>query len=115
MPDDLSKRGGQDRKRIDVTQDYELQSWSEKFAVSREQLKEAVQAVGDSADAVERYLAGGRSGDSSSQSKSGRGGAGSDGGGSERGSSDKGDDKRGERGSSGSEQGKSGNQGRGER
>jgi hypothetical protein len=114
MPDDLSKRGGQDRKRIDVTQDYELQSWSEKFAVSRDQLKEAVQAVGDNADAVERYLAGGRSGDSSSQSKPGRGRTGSDSGGSDRGSSDKGDDKRGERGSSGG-QGKSGGEGRGQR
>ena len=46
MPDDLSKRGGQDRDRIDVSQEHELQDWSEKFGVSRDRLKEAVQRVG---------------------------------------------------------------------
>jgi hypothetical protein len=79
MPDDLSKRGGQDRKRIDVSQEHELRSWSEKFSVSREQLKEAVQAVGDSADDVQRYL--GRGGDRGGKA----GGSGSERGGSGRG------------------------------
>lgn len=56
MADDLNNRGGQDRKRIDVNQDYELRDWSKKFGVSPEQLKEAVQAVGDRADKVEQHL-----------------------------------------------------------
>lgn len=54
--DDKNQRGGQDRKRIDVNEDYELRDWSEKFNVSREKLKEAVQAVGTYADDVENYL-----------------------------------------------------------
>lgn len=56
MADDPRKRGGQDRQRIDVTQDHELRSWSERFGVSKEQLKEAVQAVGDRAAKVEAHL-----------------------------------------------------------
>jgi hypothetical protein len=56
MPDDLKQRGGQERKRIDVNQDHELRDWAEKFGVSKEQLKEAVQAVGDRADKVADHL-----------------------------------------------------------
>ena len=58
MPDDKTKRGGQDRTRIDINEDYELRDWSEKFGVSKERLKEAVQAVGDRAADVEHYLKG---------------------------------------------------------
>lgn len=32
MADDLSKRGPQDRSRINVNQDYELQYWSKNLA-----------------------------------------------------------------------------------
>jgi len=56
MADDLTQRGGQDRQRIDIGQDYELRDWSKKFGVTKEQLKEAVQAVGDRADKVEQHL-----------------------------------------------------------
>ena len=56
MPDNTSSSGGQDRQRIDVSQDYELRDWSKKFGVSPEALREAVEAVGDRADAVEEYL-----------------------------------------------------------
>jgi hypothetical protein len=42
MADDTSKRGGQDRTRIDVNEDCELRDWSKKFGVTPEQLKEAV-------------------------------------------------------------------------
>ena len=58
MPDNTQKTGGQDRKRINVNQDYELQDWSKKFGVTKERLKEAVQAVGDNAEKVEKYLKG---------------------------------------------------------
>ena len=71
MPDNTDKTGGQDRKRINVNQDYELQDWSKKFGVTKDRLKEAVQAVGDNAEKVERYLKGGdRSGSRSSGDKS---------------------------------------------
>jgi hypothetical protein len=54
--DDKTKRGGQDRKRVDVNEDYELRDWSEKFGVSQERLKEAVRTVGDKAADVEKHL-----------------------------------------------------------
>ncbi|HEX6706099.1 MAG TPA: DUF3606 domain-containing protein [Albitalea sp.] len=68
MSDDLKNRGGADRQRIDVNQDYELRDWSKKFGVTPERLKEAVQAVGDRAERVQEYLKGGeRSGGSSKE------------------------------------------------
>jgi hypothetical protein len=58
MPDDPKQRGGQDRDRIAVNQAHELRDWAKKFNVSPEQLKEAVEKVGDRADAVEKFLKG---------------------------------------------------------
>ena len=55
MPDDKSKPGGQDRKRINVNEDYELRDWAKKFGVSQDELKAAVKAVGDDAGAVEKH------------------------------------------------------------
>jgi hypothetical protein len=65
MSDDKQQRGGQDRQRINVNEDYELRDWSKKFGVSEQRLKEAVQAVGDRADKVQAYLGGGERGGSS--------------------------------------------------
>jgi hypothetical protein len=56
VADNLTKSGGQDRKRIDVNQAHELRDWSKKFGVSAERLKEAVKAVGTQADQVQAYL-----------------------------------------------------------
>ena len=56
MADNTSQRGGQDRSRINVHQDYELRYWSKAFDVTPEQLKEAVQKVGVSARAVAEAL-----------------------------------------------------------
>ena len=56
MPDDESKQGGQDRTRIHVNQHYELRDWADKFGVCPEEIKDAVKAVGDQANAVETYL-----------------------------------------------------------
>lgn len=58
MADDRSKSGGQDRTRINVHQDYEVRDWSRKFGVTAEQLKAAVKAVGNDANAVEMHLKG---------------------------------------------------------
>jgi hypothetical protein len=60
MSDDKSNTGGTDRKRINVNETYELRHWSKKFGVTPEQLKEAVAAVGTSADAVEKHFAKGK-------------------------------------------------------
>jgi len=56
MADDKDRRGPRDRERIDVNEDYELRYWSEKFGVSRDDLQQAVQRVGNKAADVERAL-----------------------------------------------------------
>lgn len=60
MADDKTQTRGADRKRINVNEDYELRDWSKKFNVTPDKLKEAVQAVGTSADAVEKHLRAGK-------------------------------------------------------
>ena len=71
MADDKTIAHGSDRNRININEDYELRVWSKKFDVSAEQLKEAVRAVGDHADAVEMHLKGSRaSSNASSQAAS---------------------------------------------
>ena len=56
MSDDKSKTGGQDRKRINVNEDYELRYWAETLGVAPARVVEAVSAVGDSAEAVREHL-----------------------------------------------------------
>ena len=56
MADDPSKRGSPDRQRINVHEDHELQYWSERFGVSRDELRSAVQHVGPMVHNVERHL-----------------------------------------------------------
>lgn len=46
MADDLKQTGRQDDERINPDQDHELAYWSEKFGVSRDELRKAVQAAG---------------------------------------------------------------------
>jgi hypothetical protein len=60
MADSKTNRNGPDRDRINVNQDYELRDWAKKFDATPEQIKEAVQAVGDRADKVEMHLKGSR-------------------------------------------------------
>jgi hypothetical protein len=56
MPDDKTKRGPQDRAKINVQEKYEMDYWSKKFGVTRDQLRSAVKKVGPAAEAVERKL-----------------------------------------------------------
>ncbi|MBF8753753.1 DUF3606 domain-containing protein [Pseudomonas guariconensis] len=56
MADDLSNRGPQDRSRINIEESWEVRYWSQKFGVSEQQLKDAVKAVGQSAEAVQKQL-----------------------------------------------------------
>ena len=58
MADDLTKRGGQDRERINVNQDHELRNWAHRLGVSVEALKKAVAAVGDRAEKVKAHFKG---------------------------------------------------------
>lgn len=56
MPDDTSKRGGQDRERISLNEDYEVKDWSRKFGVSTGELVNAVEQVGNHAKDVQDFL-----------------------------------------------------------
>jgi len=56
MSDDKTLRAPQDASRIAMGEDYEVDYWTNRFGVSRERLQQAVDAVGNRADAVESYL-----------------------------------------------------------
>lgn len=56
MSDDKSQRGPADASRINMGEDYEVQYWTKRFGVSREELQNAVDRAGVSADAVAREL-----------------------------------------------------------
>lgn len=56
MADDRTNRGPQDRSRINLSEDYEVRYWTDKFGVSKSQLEEAVRKAGASAAAVEEEL-----------------------------------------------------------
>ena len=58
MSDDKAKTGGQDRKRISLSDDYEVRDWAEKFGVGQDELRRAVEKVGPMADDVEAELKG---------------------------------------------------------
>ena len=55
MTDDITKTG-RDRKRISLEQDYEVRDWAMSLGCTEEELREAVKAVGNSADEVREYL-----------------------------------------------------------
>ena len=54
--DDKTKIGSPDRDLINTSENYEVEYWSKKFGVTAEQLKAAVKAVGNSAEAVKTRL-----------------------------------------------------------
>ena len=56
MPDDKTRTSGQDRTRISLEEDYEVRDWAKKFGVTPEQLRAAVDAVGNESSAVEAHL-----------------------------------------------------------
>ena len=58
MADDPNIRGQQDRSRINVDQAHELRYWSDKFGVTEQQLRDAVDAVGPMVDDVEKRIRG---------------------------------------------------------
>lgn len=53
---DRNPGGKGDRKLISLMQEHELDSWCRTFGCSRDQLRAAVAAVGNSAKAVRAYL-----------------------------------------------------------
>lgn len=57
MADDLSKRGLQDRSRINLSEEFEVEYRTRKLNLSAQDLRRAVEKVGNSAKAVEDDLA----------------------------------------------------------
>jgi hypothetical protein len=55
VPDDKTKTA-RDRRKIDLSQDYELRYWCAKFGVSEDKLHAAIERVGTNADEVAREL-----------------------------------------------------------
>lgn len=56
MSDD-TKKTGLDRKLISLEEDYEVRDWTRGLGCTPAQLREAVKAVGNSAEKVREYLA----------------------------------------------------------
>jgi hypothetical protein len=54
---DLTRRGLQDRSKINMQEAYEVKYWARELGVSRELLQKAVDKVGNSAAAVRKELA----------------------------------------------------------
>ena len=54
--DSTTNRGEPDRSRISLAQQHEVTYWTKRFGVSREELEDAVNLVGNSVTAVERHL-----------------------------------------------------------
>jgi len=58
MSDDLSKKGVQDRSRINMNEPHEVSYWTEKFGVTKEELQKAINRAGtNSAAEIQKALA----------------------------------------------------------
>jgi hypothetical protein len=55
MSDNTSKTG-LDRKLISLEEDYEVRDWTKSLGCTEPQLREAVKAVGNSAEKVREYV-----------------------------------------------------------
>ncbi|MGN7785821.1 DUF3606 domain-containing protein [Niabella sp. 22666] len=56
MTDDKTKNDARDRNQVAGGEDYEVDYIAKKHGVSREQVEEAIKAVGNERDKVEEYL-----------------------------------------------------------
>lgn len=56
MSDNKNVQDGRDRSRVDANESYELSYIEKKLGVSRDQVKQAIAAVGSNRDKVEEYL-----------------------------------------------------------
>ena len=56
MGDDLSRKGPEDRSKVNLTEDWERRYWAKTFEVTEEELKEAVAAVGPQVDSLRTHF-----------------------------------------------------------
>jgi hypothetical protein len=60
MADNKDLRDGRDRQRVAGNEEYEVQYLAEKLNVSAEEVREAIEKVGNSREKLEEYLRGNR-------------------------------------------------------
>jgi len=60
MADDKNLRDGRDRSRVSGSEEYEIQYLAEKLNVSTDEIKNAIEKVGNSREKIEEYLKGNR-------------------------------------------------------
>lgn len=56
MADNKDLQDGRDRSKVSASDDYEVSYLAEKYSVSAERVKEAIQQAGPGREAVEEYL-----------------------------------------------------------
>lgn len=56
MADDKNLRGGQDRSRVAGNEEYELQHIAQKLGVSAEDVRRAIEQVGNNREKIEEFL-----------------------------------------------------------
>lgn len=56
MPDNKENRDARDRSRVSAEEDYEVKHLAEKMGVSAEEVRKAIDKVGNSREKVEEYL-----------------------------------------------------------
>lgn len=56
MPDNKNSRDGRDRSRVAGNEEYELQHIAEKLGVSAEEVRRAIEQVGNSREKIEEHL-----------------------------------------------------------
>lgn len=56
MSDNTNIRGGIDRKLISLSQPHEVRYWTETLGVSEDELRQAIEKVGNSTEAVRKTL-----------------------------------------------------------
>ena len=61
MADDKNMQDGRDRSRVSGSEEYEMQYLAEKLNVSTEEVRRAIEQVGNSREKLEEYLKGNRS------------------------------------------------------
>ena len=54
--DDLKNKGAQDRARVNINEEHEVRYWTDTLGISEQRLRELVQQVGTSVDAVRALL-----------------------------------------------------------
>lgn len=57
MSDDLTRKGPEDPKKVNMSQTWEMDYWSQKFGISKDKLLKAIAAVGPMVADIKAWLA----------------------------------------------------------